>query len=199
MGYAHGTCWTDELIKEKVLDVIKAYELDRMPSKRECDEYYHNYALSNAISKKKGWYKLAKELGLPIKESETYFGKKQEEIARETLISHGYEVRKMPQNFPYDLLINDCVKVDVKASKLYIGKHGNFYTFNIEKPYCTCDIYLLYLIDGNNFERDILIIPSKFVPTSTQISVGEKKSKYYRFSNQWEYIKEYVEFMGSVS
>lgn len=87
-----------------------------------------------------GWYDLADQLGLPIKESETYFGKRQETVAQEQLITMGYEVRRMPQNFPYDLLVNDCLKVDVKASQLYRGPHGNFYTFNTEKPFCTCDI-----------------------------------------------------------
>ena len=198
MGYAHGTKWTDELIKEKVIEVVNVLELDRMPSQKECENYFHNCSLTNAIARRTGWYTLANEMGLAIKDSETYFGKKQEQTAQEKLISKGYEVRRMPQNFPYDLLVNDCVKIDVKVSRLYRGPAGNFYTFNIEKPFCTCDIYMLYILNDDNSEKDTLIIPSKFVPTNTQISVGEINSKYYRYSQRWDYISEYCEFLDAV-
>ena len=199
MGYAKGTRWTDELIKEKIMEVVGAQELNRMPSRRECIEHFHNESLVNAVSKRKGWYALAQELGLPIKECETTFGKKHEQSAQERLISLGYEVRRMSQNFPYDLLVNDCVKIDVKASRLYRGANGNFYTFNLEKPYCTCDIYVLYLVDDCGNIGNALIVPSKFVPTNTQISVGETNSKYYKFSEKWEYVFEYCKFFEDVS
>jgi len=199
MGYVRGTRWNEELIKEKVLEVVSALELKRMPSQKECENYFKNCALTNAISRRMGWYVLAQEMGLPIKDSETYFGKKHEQIAQEQLISRGFEVRRMPTNFPYDLLVNDCVKVDVKASKLYKGEHGNFYSFNLEKPFCTCDIYMLYLVGDDGSEKDLLIVPSKFVATNTQIGVGEKTSKYHYYSGKWEYIGQYCNFLDSVS
>ena len=110
----------------------------------------------------------------------------------------GYEVRRMPQNFPYDLLVNDSVKVDVKASRLYHGAGGNFYSFNLEKPFCTCDIYVLRMIDVDGSEVDTLVVPSKSVSTNTQISVGETTSKYRKYSQKWEYIADYCAFMDSV-
>lgn len=199
MGYTHGTKWTDDLIKEKVLEVVDALELKRMPSRKECATYFQDESLANAISKRTGWYELAGQLGLSIKESETYFGKKQEVVAQERLISMGYEVRRMPQNFPYDLLVNDSLKVDVKASNLYSGANGSFYSFNLEKPFCTCDIYMLYLLNNDKTEKDVLIVPSVFVATNTQISVGEKTSKYYKYSQRWDYIASYSEFFAGVS
>jgi hypothetical protein len=198
MGYASGTRWTPELIKEKIFEVVDALGLDRMPSQKECSDYFHNGALASAISRRGGWYTLASELGLPIKNSETYFGKRHEQIAQEQLISFGYEVRRMPQNFPYDLLVNDCVKVDVKASRLYRGVNGNFYTFGIEKPYCTCDIYILYLVNDDQSIKDALIIPSKFVFANKQISVGEMNSKYYKYSQNWGYIQSFCSFLDDV-
>lgn len=72
------------------------------------------------------------------------------------LISRRFSVRRMAQNFPYDLLVDDCVKIDVKASNLYRGPNGDFYTFNLEKPYATCGIYILFAlpeVDGNR--RDV--------------------------------------------
>ena len=193
MGYTHGTKWTDELIKSKIMEVVNGLELDRMPSRSECDRYYRDTTLSNAVSKRIGWYALAEELNLPIKSSETLFGKTHESLACEALMANGFEVRRMAQNFPYDILVDDCVKVDVKASRLYHGKNGNFYSFNLEKPYATCDFYFLFVITDDDSER-ILIVPSKAVVAQNQISVGEKKSKYYLYENAWNLIEDAVQF-----
>lgn len=193
MGYSKGIRWTDDLIKEKVLEVKKAFSLDRMPSRSECIQYFHNEALVNAISKRKKWYQLADELGLKVKDSETYFGKSQEANVAEMLISRGFLVRKMPQNFPYDLLVDDCVKVDVKASHLYHGKNGDFYTFNLEKCYATCDIYILFAISDCE-EISVFVVPSKLVIAQNQISMGVSRSKYHKFKDRWDYISSLSDF-----
>lgn len=199
MGYTHGIKWTTDLIKERIMEVVREMELGRMPSRSECDEYYHDTSLTNAISKRIGWYNLANELGLPIKDSETYFGKKYEQIALEQFIARGYEARRMPQNFPYDLLVEDCLKVDVKASRLYKSNQGKFYSFNLEKPFSTCDLYVLYLVSDDKSIKTTLILPSKFVATNTQVSVGEKTSKYYKYADRWDYVDDYIDFLLSVS
>lgn len=200
MGYSRGTRWTDALIKEKVLEVKNALSLDRMPSRSECESYFHNTRLACAISKRPGgWRGLSLEMGLPMKDSETYFGKKQEAIAEELLISEGFSVRRMSQNFPYDLLVNDCVKVDVKASHLYRGPQGDFYTFNLEKPFATCDVYLLFTLEDDNSTRSVFVVPSKFVIAHTQISMGVFKSKYHRFEHRFDYIESLSDFWDTVS
>lgn len=196
MRYSKGIRWTDDLIKEKVLEVKKAFSLDRMPSRSECIQYFHNEALVNAISKRKKWYQLAQELGLRVKDSETYFGKSEESNAAEMLISLGFSVRKMPQNFPYDLLVDDCVKVDVKASHLYHGPNGNFYTFNLEKQFATCDIYILFAL-AECEEKRIFVVPSKFVIAQSQISMGALKSKYHKFENRWDFISSLSDFWNN--
>ena len=199
MGYTHGTRWTDELIKQKVLEVKTSLDLDRMPSRRECKNFFHNSSLVNAVSRHKKWYALANELGLKIKDSETYFGKCQENLAMEMLLDRGFLVRKMSTNFPYDLLVDDCVKVDVKASHLYHGEQGNFYTFNLDKSFATCDIYILFVLNGDEKQECVYIVPSKYVIANNQISIGEKKSKYHKFRDRWDYISQLSEFWDSVS
>lgn len=189
--------WTNEKIKEQIMKMVNDLGMDRMPSSKEVEGYFGNCKLTNAISHRKAWYKFAEELNLPIKESETAFGKSYESQIMEKLICMGHEVEKMPQNFPYDLLVDGALKIDVKASSLYRGKNGNFYSYNLEKPYATCDIYILMLI--KNYEvKDILVVPSKFVMTNTQISVGEFKSKYYKYSQKWDYMDEYLNFLEAV-
>lgn len=190
--------WTKDKIIEELTKMLDDTGMKRMPTSAEVSSYFGNYKLSNAISKRKLWLPLAKELGLDTKESETTFGKTYEAKAMEHLICLGYEVEKMPQNFPYDLLIEKSIKIDVKASNLYKGEYGNFYTFNLDKPFATCDIYILYIIGSQHEVKDILVIPSKFVIENTQISVGEKRSKYYKYSNKWVYIQQYLEFTETV-
>lgn len=199
MGHEHGVKWTQESIEKALLEVVKETGLNRMPSRAEVQQYFGNHCLANAISKKIGWYHLAEKLNLPIKQSETYFGKNQEQLVQEEIIAMGHEVRRMPQNFPYDLLVDDCVKIDVKASRLYRGSNGNFYTFNLEKPFCTCDIYVLRIMSDINEVISTLIVPSKDVPTHSQISVGEFRSKYHKYQGKWDYLDRYIRFFESVS
>lgn len=198
MGHTHGIRWNDELIKEKILEVVKGLQLDRMPTRSECDKYFNDTRLTNAVSKRCGWYNLAKELELSIKECETTFGKEYEAIMAEKLQSLGFEVRRMSQNFPYDLLVDDCVKVDVKASRLYKGKQGNFYSFNLEKKYATCDFYLLLTVGEQGDIEKIMVVPSSNVIANNQISVGEKNSKYHKFVNRFDLLAETVIFWKSV-
>lgn len=194
MGYTHGIRWDEDTIKAKVLEVVSGLELNRMPSRNECNMYYQNSCLSNAITKRVGWYKLAKELGLPVKDSETQTGKNAELVAAEMLVSKGFSVEQMPQNFPYDLLVDGCVKVDVKASKLYKGKTGDFFCYGLAKPFATCDAYVLITLDDDGNAETFMIVPSKFVVKNKQISVGRDKSKYHDFIDRWDYIKTMSDF-----
>lgn len=199
MAQTHGTKWTEELIKQKVLEVKEGLQLDRMPSRKECEEWFHDCALANAITKRMGWYALARDMGLAIKDSETWFGKAYEATAQEMLQSRGFEVRRMSQNFPYDLLVDNCVKVDVKASKLYRGKNGDFYTYNLEKAYATCDFYILFQIADDNTITRVMVVPSKYVIAQTQISVGVEKSKYHKYTDRWDLLYNTVRFWDDMA
>lgn len=198
MGYTRGTRWSDELIKEKVLEVKNALGIDRMPSRKECEAYFQDNRLACAVTKRIGWYKLAEEMGFPMKKSETQLGKECEARMADELRARGHKVERMPQNFPYDLLVNECIKVDVKASRLFKGKQGDFFTFNLEKPFSTCDVYVLCELDENNSIFMTMVVPSKFVIRNTQISVGVTNSKYHKFIDRWDYINEFSDFWNGV-
>ena len=190
MGYTHGERWTKERVIAGIREVINALEIDRMPSRHECEEYFGDTRLGNVITKHYGWYKLAEELSLPIKRSETEFGKHCERITADALTSRGFSVVQMAQNFPYDLLVNDCVKVDVKASRLCKGPHGNFYSFGVGKAYATCDIYILLAVNDQGQLSRTMVIPSSIVVDNRQISVGEHNSKYHQFTDRYDLIEK---------
>lgn len=197
MGYTHGLKWSDDLIRDGVMKVKEGLKIDRMPTRSECVKYTNSYALSVAISRRDGgWYGLASELGLRIKTSETTTGKKYEKIIKEILENKGYEVSQMSQNFPYDLLVNDCLKIDVKSSHLYKGKEGNFYTFRTGKRYATCDVYILVALDDLDKVVRTYIIPSSKVIKNTQLSMGEYSSKYDIYLDRWDILTEYVNFLS---
>ena len=63
--------------------------------------------------------------------------------------------------YPYDILVNRNVKVDVKASRLF-NNYGNskYYTFNLEKKDQTCDIFVFYCINQNDEIERTFVIPS---------------------------------------
>lgn len=194
MGYTHGTQWNDEKIKQSIIEIVKRLGLDRMPSKSEVEKYCNDTSLSNAISKRWGFYGLAEIMGLEVKQSETKFGKMHEEIVMDKLADIGFKVDRMSVKFPYDLFVNKSIKVDVKVSRLYKGPSGDFYTFNTEKPFATCDIFVLLCLDEEDEIDREYIIPSVFVPKNTQISIGNKNSKYSRFLNRWDYFDIYNNF-----
>lgn len=126
---------------------------------------------------------------MPIKDSGTQFGKLFEGRATDMLKSQGFQVRRMTTKFPYDLLIDDCVKVDVKASRLYHCDEGNYYAFNLDKEYSTCDFYLLLAVNDDNSINRRMIVPSNLVICNSKISVGETKSKYHKYSDRFDLLE----------
>lgn len=196
MGYTHGNKWSEDLICNGVMKVKEGLKLDRMPTRSECVEYTNSNSLSVAITRRDGgWYGLAKELGLGIKESETTTGKRNEINIKQILEDKGYKVKQMSQNFPYDLLVNDCLKVDVKSSHLYEGKEGNFYTYRTGKKFATCDVYILVALDANDEIARTYILPSSIVMNNIQISIGEHSSKYDFYLERWDILSAYVAFL----
>lgn len=194
MGYSHGRNWTDEDIRNEVLAVMNTLGLSRLPTKKECDLATGNMALSNVVSKRCGWYNLAKELGLEIKQSETTTGKFGESIAANLLSEKGFLVQRMSQNHPFDLLINGIAKIDVKTSRLYRGRNGDFYAFNLGKKYHSCDFFLLLELDDNDNPLKSMIVPARDVMEINQISCGVTNSIYDKYIDCFFYIDELLDF-----
>lgn len=186
--------WDDKLIEKEIFKVIKALNLNRMPSKSEIELVTKNTALTNKISKTGGFYKWAERLKLKIKNSETKLGYDYELEIRDRLRSKGYKVETTWCRHPYDLIVNDSIKIDVKVAKPYFNeKVGRFHTFNLEKLPHTCDIYIAIVLDEEDIEEKVLIIPSKNICNIRQLSIG-KKSEYDIYMNRWDYIINYSNF-----
>lgn len=183
MGY--GKKWTEEKVKDEIFKVMNALGIERMPSRSEVEMVTKNSALTNKIAKNGGFYHWAEKLGLDIKGSETSLGIQKEHEIKQKLKSLGHSVDLTPIKFPYDLLVDDEVKVDVKFSEGYSYKHGFYYSFNLEYDLPKCDI--LVLICGSS---KILVVPAYVFTGLKQVSVGVK-SKYDKYKDQWFILNQY--------
>ena len=99
MGYTTGHKWTDAEIAMGIRDMVDNLGLERMPTRNEVAAYYGN-SMACAVTRRIGWYNLAKQLGLRLKECETTVGKLHEYLLAEELTGMGFQVRKMPPKFP---------------------------------------------------------------------------------------------------
>lgn len=193
MGYATGIKWSYETIKEEIVNVMNALNINRMPTSIEIKLVTKNSKLINAIRRYGGFLYWANQLNLEQSSGTTRLGVNGEVKIKEVLESKGYKVEKMSVKHPYDLLVNSNIKIDVKTAMLYTSQYGNsYYTFNLEKKNPTCDIYIFYCIEVNK----ILIIPSKLLK-QTQLSISEN-SKYNKYIDRWDYLELYDNFYKEV-
>ena len=196
MAYSHGQKWNEEKIVEALRFMIDKCGMDTMPTHSEIREFFGDNALVCAISKRNGTKYYAKLLGMEIKECESKFGDQLEDYCilqiQEKL---GLDGEKTKPRYPYDILVNRNVKVDVKASRLF-NNYGNskYYTFNLEKKDQTCDIFVFYCINQNDEIERNFVIPSTVLSGKTQLAVG-KSSMYDKYIDQWRFISDYNKFM----
>lgn len=194
MEHLHRTKWTPNKVVEEVLKVKDALNVDRLPTRSECDLVTNSKSLSNAITHYFGWYGLAEKLGLPLKKSKTTTGKTMESLADDLLRKKGFNVQRMTQNHPFDLLINNCVRIDVKASHIYHGENGDYYTFALGKKFHCCDFFMLSELNDLNEIIRTMIVPATSVMNKSQISVGIVNSKYFKYTDRYDCIEKLIRF-----
>ena len=200
MGYAHGFKWDDDSIKKSIFEVMQITNIDTMPSHSQMDSILGNTSLSGAISKHGGSQFWASKLGLEMLQSETKIGKELEDFTYLEIENKlGLSCEQMKPRYPYDVLVNGCVKIDVKVSNIVQSYGSNYFTFNLEKSNPTCDIYVAHCLDKDRTIKKSYIIPSSVLKGKTQLSVGEKSSPMYdKFIDRWDIITDYSEFFQRV-
>ena len=105
----------------------------------------------------------------------------------------GLDSQKTAPRHPYDLLVENSVKIDVKSAKLFKINNTQYFTFNLEKTHQTCDLYVFYCIENDVIVKT-LIIPSYILSGKTQLSIGHK-SKYDKYIDRWDLILKYYHFI----
>lgn len=188
------TKWNEYKIEKEIRNTMKFLNIDRMPTVSEMKVATRSYGLGLKVTRNGGTNYWADKLGLELKNSETKFGNEWEIKMKEGLERRGYMVEKMSTKHPYDLLVNNNIKIDVKASRYYHKDNFKFHSFNLEKKYHNCDIFIFVgLADEADDIEKILIIPSKYLMGKKQLSVG-LTSKYDKYQDRWDYLEKYSDF-----
>ena len=195
MGYTHGTEWNEKKILDSIKEMVAETGQKTMPTHKEIFDFFGNYKLTNAMAKRKGTKYYADVLGLQIKDCESKMGEETEFYCamqiREFL---GLESESTHRRHPYDLLVENAVKIDVKSARIFISKNETkYFTFNLEKPQQTCDIFVFYCME-NGVPIRTLVIPSYVLSGKTQLAIGSK-SKYDKYENRWDLIQKYYDFI----
>ena len=193
MGYSHGTQWTEKKIENAIKEVMKIANINTLPTHTQMDKITGSMALSNAVSKHGGSKYWADKLGLEAKPCESKVGYQYECECLSLLTSLGYDCELTKARYPYDLIANGNIKIDVKCSNLYKCYNGEFYTFNLEKSMPTCDVFVCYCVNNDTVEK-IYVIPSCVLSGKTQLSIGKSHSKYDKYINNWDIIFRYEDF-----
>ena len=200
MGYTHGRKWSEDEVKKEIMNIVETLDLKHFPTKSQIINFYGNNSLANKISRSGGSRYYADLLKLEIVNCESEFGNFFEELAIDEILENtGFSSLHTNVRYPYDLLTNGNIKVDVKASKKVKNKNANFpyHSFNLEKREPTCDIFVFYCLDEDMEIEKRVIVPSCLLSGKTQVGIGGL-SKWDAYIDKWEYFDMYNKFYDSV-
>ena len=186
--------WNEETIAAGITDIANRFAPARMPSNREVVEMTGSYALSNAIQKNGGFEYWANLLGLEQRRSETKVGVEFERKIAEMLRGRGHSVQETTTKHPYDLLVDGCVKIDVKAANTSLIRGSEVHAYRLSKRQHTCDFYICCEADTGG----IYIVPANMVTGQVQIEMGLNSQKYSHYKDAFYLIDDAVNFYKSL-
>ena len=188
--------WTDENIMQGIAAIAEQFEPKRMPTNREVINASGGYALSNAIQKHGGYEYWAKRMGLKQVRSDTKMGIECERKVASILRDAGHNVEETSVKYPYDLLVDDCVKIDVKTAN-ESSVHGYpVYSYRIAKPQQTCDFYICC---EKSEKENMFVIPAHICKGQKQIVMGRETEKYSYYRNAFFLIDDTVNHYKSLA
>lgn len=183
--------WTEKMVVEEIQSAIKALNINRMPSKSELEMLYGDCALTNRITKTGGFYFWAKKLGLAVKNFETQCGYEVENMIAKILESMGHECKLTSVRHPYDILVDGCVKIDVKSARKTKVRGSDVYSFGLGKKQQTCDAYIAVCLGEDDIEK-IYVIPAHIMTGKQQLCLGAGQSKYDIYIDRWDVVEKFI-------
>ena len=121
------------MIAKRIMNIANMFEPKRMPSNREILEIEGNYKLSSAIQKSGGYEYWAKKLNLEQKYSETKLGIDGERYIAKFLEKMGFRTELTSTKHPYDIYVDNCVKVDVKTANTSMVRDNEVHAYRLYK------------------------------------------------------------------
>jgi hypothetical protein len=187
--------YSEEWVTNEIKKVQQALNIKHMPSRREIEIVTNNTTLTNLVVRSGGFRHWADKLNLKIKGSETEFGYQYEKEAQKYLTDvMGHKAELTPVKFPYDIIVDDVTKIDVKVSNKYHSPDGtSWYTFNLETVFPKCDFFIAYCID-NHIVNNVYVIPAHIMLGKRQLSMGDD-TMYKKYAKRWDLIEKHIEAM----
>ena len=182
--------WTDNTIAREILNIANQFDPPKMPTLKEAQEMYENGGLACAISKTGGFEYWANKLGLPQGYSETKIGVQAEKDIADELKAKGYGVELTSTKHPYDVLVNGCVKIDVKAANTSMIRGCPVHAYRLAKRQHTCDFYIFREIDTDS----TYIVPAHLCNGQVQVEMGIDSKKYEPYKEAWDLIGKASKF-----
>lgn len=170
------TDWNDDLVESEIRSISDS--LGNMPSCKVLRNLGRN-DLACQISRRGGFIHWANKIGASRVQSDSDTGWAGEFAVKAWLEERGFIVSKPTGvKCPYDLLINGCVRVDVKTASYaeYGVAKGWFYRIG---KHVQADVVMLWQADEGN----CYIIPWHVAPT-TNITITPTCGKYSGYLNR---------------
>lgn len=189
--------WTEEAVMDEILKVMSERCFDRMPSRSEIIETCGNHRLDSAITSNGGYLYFAKKVNATVKNSETKFGVQVEDRILNMISDKFKSVEDTAMRYPYDLLVDSCVKIDVKAARKSFVRGYGVYSFRLAKRQQTCDFYVACPVEGDEIVK-VYVIPSVVLHGQVQLCISAEKSKYDKYLDRWDLVSDMSHYMSEV-
>lgn len=180
-----GTSWTDELIAADLRQA--AQMIGSFPSASELRRLGRN-DLCCAIVRCGGFASWASRIGMERKGSDSDTGWEGERVMRDIFTAMGYRCEKATAvKSPFDLLVDDVLRVDVKSARFKEYGPSKGWFFRIGKiP--QADLVVLLKLDTQAFYA----VPWWDCPTSN-ITITPTGDRYTQYLNGWHVVKDMVQ------
>jgi len=176
--------WTDELVRDELVGICAA--TGTFPSNSELEQLGRS-DLANQITRRGGFVQWSNQMGYKRKPSDSDFGWHGERLCIEKLTKEGFLAEPTHEvRAPYDILVNKCIRVDVKSANYaeYGACRGWFYRIG---KHSQSDFIMLYQVDTG----DAYYIPWQVCPT-TNVTISRDGGIYKDFKNNVELLREVV-------
>ena len=177
--------WNEAMIADRIMENYRSTGL--MPTNQYLKETGQS-DLANKICKSGGFLKWAERLGLSREHSDSDTGWDGEKRVQKILESAGFQVERIAAvKWPFDLLINKVLRVDVKSANFaeYGPCKGWFYSIG-KAP--QADLIALHQLDTG----ETYWIPWNIVPHSS-VTISKDGGKWARYKETLLIVQSMIE------
>jgi hypothetical protein len=153
VGYSHGKRWTDEDVERELRHIVATTGM--VPTAQRLGAAGRQ-DLSNQIGRRGGFAHWRNKIGLPENDSESAMGHRWETHVAELLEATGHAAERQTARAPFDILVDDCVRVNVKSAHWGAYGRDNYckgHFFGIGKTWASCDVFALVAVTDDEPPR----------------------------------------------